>query len=47
LEDKLHAAAVADVSPTPLFRLTPKQNVPIPFNTPKAIVLPNPKGLAH
>jgi hypothetical protein len=30
----------------PLFRLTPKQNVPIPFNTHKAIVLPNPKGFS-
>jgi hypothetical protein len=31
-----------------LLRPTAKQNVPIPFNTHKAIVLPNPKtGLAH
>jgi hypothetical protein len=28
-----------------LLRLTPKQNLPIPFNTHKAIVLPNPKGV--
>jgi hypothetical protein len=28
-----------------LLRLTPKPNLPIPFNTPEAIVLPNPKGV--
>jgi hypothetical protein len=44
----LHAAALADQSQVQLFRPTAKQNVPIPFNTHKAIVLPNPKtGLAH
>jgi hypothetical protein len=28
-----------------LFAASPKQNIPIPFNTHKAIVLPNPIGV--
>ena len=47
-QDKLHAAVVPTRRQPRLFRLTPKQNVPIPFNTHITIVLPNPKrGLVH
>jgi hypothetical protein len=40
-----NAAALVDASSTAASRLSPKQNVSIPFNTHKAIVLPNPIGV--